>query len=53
VHVELARDAEADATLAEEIRARVRDVLVVQVAVSLVPFGSLQRSDYKSKLVER
>jgi hypothetical protein len=28
-------------------------VLVVQVRVELVPWGSLQRSEYKSKLVER
>ena len=27
-------------------------VLVVQTEVELVPFGSLQRSEYKSKLVE-
>jgi len=26
---------------------------VVQTSVELVPFGSLERSDYKSKLVER
>jgi phenylacetate-CoA ligase len=28
-------------------------VLVVQTRVELVPWGSLQRSEYKSKLVER
>ena len=32
---------------------RLRDVLVVQTRVELVPWGSLQRSEYKSKLVER
>ena len=53
VTVELARDGEADAALAEAIREKLRDVLVVQTRVDLVPFGSLQRSDYKSKLVER
>jgi phenylacetate-CoA ligase len=52
VSVELARDATADAALAEAIRERVRDVLVVQTHIELVPFGSLRRSDYKSKLVE-
>jgi len=52
VVVELARDRVADAALAEAIRARVRDVLVVQTRVELVPWGSLQRSEYKSKLVE-
>ena len=52
VQVELARDAEADAALAESIRARLRDVLVVQTSVDLVPWGSLRRSEYKSKLVD-
>jgi hypothetical protein len=31
----------------------VREVLVVQTAVELVAWGSLQRSEYKSKLLER
>jgi phenylacetate-CoA ligase len=53
VSVELARDAEPDAGLAETIRARLRDVLVVQMDVELVPWGSLQRSEYKSRLVAR
>jgi phenylacetate-CoA ligase len=52
VSVELARGATADASLAEAIRERLRSVLVVQTRVDLVPWGSLQRSDYKSKLVE-
>jgi phenylacetate-CoA ligase len=52
VRVELARDATADAELAEAIRDRLRNVLVVQTRVELVPWGSLQRSEYKSKLVE-
>jgi phenylacetate-CoA ligase len=51
--VELARGATVDAALAEAIRERIRDVLVVQTRVELVAWGSLQRSDYKSKLVER
>jgi phenylacetate-CoA ligase len=51
--VELARDATADAGLAEAIRDRLRDVLVVQTSVELVPWGSLHRSEYKSQLVER
>jgi phenylacetate-CoA ligase len=51
VIVELARDRAADEALAEKIRARLRNVLVVQVAVELVPYGSLPRSEYKSKLV--
>jgi len=52
VRVELARGADADPALAEAIRERLRNVLVVQTSVELVPFGSLQRSEYKSKLVE-
>jgi phenylacetate-CoA ligase len=53
VAVELARGATADASLAEAIRERLRNVLVVQTRVELVPWGSLRRSEYKSKLVER
>jgi phenylacetate-CoA ligase len=53
VSVELAQDARADAALAESIRERLRSVLVVQTRVELVPWGTLQRSEYKSKLVER
>jgi phenylacetate-CoA ligase len=52
VCVELARDRAADAALAESIRDRLRDVLIVQTRVDLVPWGSLGRSEYKSKLVE-
>ena len=53
VSVELARGREADDSLAEAIRDRLRSVLVVQARVDLVPWGSLRRSEYKSKLVER
>jgi len=53
VSVELARDATADGALAEAIRERLRNVLVVQTRVDLVPWGSLRRSEYKSQLVER
>jgi phenylacetate-CoA ligase len=52
VSVELARGTAADAALAEAIRDRLRNVLVVQTRVELVPWGSLRRSEYKSKLVE-
>jgi phenylacetate-CoA ligase len=52
VSVELAQGATADAALAEAIRDRLRTVLVVQTRVELVPWGSLRRSEYKSKLVE-
>ena len=53
VAVELARDTTADPALAEAIREKIRDVLVIQTHVELVPSGSLRRSEYKSKLVER
>jgi phenylacetate-CoA ligase len=52
VSVELARGATADPALAESIRERLRGVLTVQTRVELVPWGSLGRSEYKSKLVE-
>jgi phenylacetate-CoA ligase len=53
VSVELAHGAAADDTLAGAIRDRLRDALVVQTRIQLVPWGSLQRSEYKSMLVER
>jgi phenylacetate-CoA ligase len=53
VSVELARGTTADDALAAAIRERLRDVLVVQTHVDLVPWGSLRRSEYKSRLVER
>jgi phenylacetate-CoA ligase len=52
VSVELAPGGSPDVALAEAIRERLRSVLVVQTDVDLVPWGSLQRSEYKSKLVE-
>jgi phenylacetate-CoA ligase len=53
VSVELARGRAAKPGLAEAIRDRLREVLVVQTRVELVPWGSLSRSEYKSTLVER
>jgi phenylacetate-CoA ligase len=53
VAVELARGRDGDSRLAEAIRERLRDVLVVQTRIELVPWGTLRRSEYKSKLVER
>ena len=50
VSVELAPGGAADA---KAIRDKLREVLVVQTRVELVPWGSLQRSEYKSKLVDR
>jgi phenylacetate-CoA ligase len=52
VSVELAEGGAPDDSLAESIRERLRNVLVVQTDVQLVPWGSLERSNYKSKLVE-
>ena len=53
VSVELARGATPDGGLAEAIRERLREALVVQTSVELVPWGSAQRSEYKSKLLQR
>jgi phenylacetate-CoA ligase len=53
VSVELAPGAEEDPTLADAIRDRLREALVVQTSVELVPWGSVQRSEYKSNLVRR
>ena len=52
VSVELARGRMGDDALTEAIGQRLREALVVQASVELVPWGSLQRSEYKSKLVE-
>jgi phenylacetate-CoA ligase len=53
VSVELARDVAADDELERAIRDRLRSVLVVSTNVELVPFGTLQRSEYKAALVAR
>jgi phenylacetate-CoA ligase len=53
VSVELAEGGTPDPVLAAAICERLRNVLVVRAEVELVPFGSLGRSEYKSKLVER
>jgi phenylacetate-CoA ligase len=53
VAVELAPDGAADQALADAIREKLRSVLVIQTRVELVPWGSLKRSEYKSKLLER
>lgn len=50
VSVELAQRGTVDA---EAISARLRDILVVRTQIELVPWGSLDRSEYKSKLVDR
>ena len=53
ITVELSRDAAPDGGLADAIRERLRSVLVIQTCVELVPWGTLQRNEYKSKLIER
>jgi phenylacetate-CoA ligase len=52
IEVELAKGKEEDAGLADAIRTRLRSVLVFTAGIKLVPFGSLKRSEYKSKLVQ-
>ncbi len=53
VSVELARDMAPRPDLADAIREKLRSRLIVQTRVDLVPWGTLRRSEYKSKLVER
>ena len=52
VRVELAAATEATDELAAQIAARLRAALVVQTSVELVPFRTLQRSEYKTRLVD-
>ena len=53
VAVELAEGVAPDDSLAGAIRDRLREVLVVGTSIELVPWASLNRSEYKSQLVER
>jgi phenylacetate-CoA ligase len=53
VTVELARGASENSSLALAISERLREVLVVRTRVDLVPWGTLRRSEYKSKLIQR
>ena len=52
VVVELAKDCPPTDELADAIRTRLRSALVFTAHVELVSYGSLQRSEYKSKLVQ-
>lgn len=52
VLVEVGEGGDAPADLAERIRNRVRDTLVVATEIALVPHGVLPRSSYKSHLVD-
>jgi phenylacetate-CoA ligase len=52
IRVEVAPGAKVEG-LAEQIRARLRDKLLVTTEIELAPAGSLPRSEYKSRLVEK
>ncbi|HME83769.1 MAG TPA: phenylacetate--CoA ligase family protein, partial [Roseiarcus sp.] len=52
VSVEVAPGADVEG-LEERIRVRVREKLLVTTEIELLPAGSLPRSEYKSKLVEK
>jgi phenylacetate-CoA ligase len=52
VVAELARGHAAEPGLAQAIGRRIRERLMVTAEVELAPWGSLTRSDYKSKLVD-
>jgi len=52
VVVEMAEKAGGADGLAKQIESDIRAKLVFSAAVELVPFGSLPRSDYKSKIVD-
>jgi len=51
VHVEAAEGSSPGAGLGEAIEKAIRAKLVVTTRVEVVPFGSLPRTDYKTKLV--
>ena len=52
VLVELAEGGADDGELAGAIRQAIRATLVVSADVELVPYGTLPRSEYKSRLVD-
>jgi phenylacetate-CoA ligase len=52
VAVELAEGRKAGDDLADRIAGQIRDTLVFTPEIRLVPWGTLPRSDYKSKLVD-
>jgi phenylacetate-CoA ligase len=53
VRVELAEGRIASDAFAQQIKTRLRDTLTFSAEVELVPWGSLPRTDYKIKLVDR
>lgn len=50
--VERAKNGKSDENLARSIEQRLREKLVFSASVDLVPFGSLPRTEMKSKLIE-
>jgi phenylacetate-CoA ligase len=52
ISVELASGEPEDDELADAIHTKLREALTVRTRVELVPWGTLSRSEYKSKLVE-
>lgn len=52
VTVELQKGGADAAQLAQRIEKRIREVLLVATRIEIVPWGTLQRSEYKSKLVQ-
>ncbi|MDA0785370.1 MAG: AMP-binding protein [Proteobacteria bacterium] len=52
IHVEAAEGSTPGAGLAEAIEKAIRDALIVTTKVEIVPFGSLPRTDYKTRLVD-
>ncbi|MBS0248850.1 MAG: AMP-binding protein [Proteobacteria bacterium] len=52
VVVELAEKTAGPGQLAERIESEIRSALVFSAAVELAPYGTLPRSDYKSKIVD-
>jgi phenylacetate-CoA ligase len=53
VRVELGEGRAPGPDFADRIRTRIRDTLTFAAEIELVPWGSLPRSDYKIKLVDR
>ena len=51
VSVELAQDTQAADELSKAIGTKLREELTVRAEIELVPWGSLSRSEYKSRLV--
>jgi phenylacetate-CoA ligase len=52
VMVELAEGVVGGTDLGERVRGRIREALLVNTEIVLAPYGSLPRSEYKSKLVD-